>query len=111
MLKVDADAIFMPIRMRVWSKQDLLVPPAEIYLENFKYVDYGYFGKFVSRSSGPLHIYRQHRFVQDEPQLEDAIMDGSTAPLGESVRADMSEQRLRPTQECLRHYDRTRLPS
>ena len=45
-LKVEVDAIFMPIRMRVWFKQDVLVPPAGIYLENFKYVDYGYFGNF-----------------------------------------------------------------
>ena len=37
-LKVEVDAIFMPIRIRVWSKQDVLVPPAGIYLENFEYV-------------------------------------------------------------------------
>ena len=45
-LKVDADAIFMPIRIWDWFKQDVLVPPAEIHLENFKYVDYGCFGIF-----------------------------------------------------------------
>merc|ERR1712194_885192 len=43
-LKVDADAIFVPNRMRVWFKQNELVPPAGIYLENCKYVDWGYFG-------------------------------------------------------------------
>ena len=37
-LKVDADAIFVPNRMRVWFKQNELVPPAGIYLENCKYV-------------------------------------------------------------------------
>ena len=45
-LKVDADAIFMPIRIWDRFKQDVLVPPAGIHLENFKYVDYGYFGIF-----------------------------------------------------------------
>merc|ERR1711878_174084 len=39
-LKLDADAIFIANRMKVWLKQNELVPPAGIYLENCKYVDY-----------------------------------------------------------------------
>merc|ERR1712109_45911 len=41
--KVDADAVFVPSRLAT-KLQSQLVPPGGIYLENCKYVEYGYFG-------------------------------------------------------------------
>jgi len=42
-VKVDADAVFVPSRLSN-KLQSQLVPPSGIYLENCKYVEYGYFG-------------------------------------------------------------------
>ena len=44
-----------------------------VLLGEFQVIDFGYFSNFeVFHASGPFHIHRQHRFVQDEPQLEGA---------------------------------------
>merc|ERR1712151_838244 len=42
-LKVDADAVFVPncLRAKLGAQ---MVPPTGVYLENCKYVEYGYFG-------------------------------------------------------------------
>ena len=42
-VKVDADAVFVPSRLTK-KLESQLVPPSGIYLENCKYVEYGYFG-------------------------------------------------------------------
>merc|ERR1711953_1564648 len=42
-VKVDADAVFIPSRLSK-KLESQLVPPSGIYLENCKYVEYGYFG-------------------------------------------------------------------
>merc|ERR1712238_99829 len=69
-LKVDADAIFVPNRMRVWFKQNELVPPAGIYLENCKYVDYGYFGNLEVFSRQAFDITTDGAFPADRPKEE-----------------------------------------
>jgi len=51
--KVDADAVFVPSRLRTWFRKQR-VPDAGIYLENCKFVDYGYFGN--------LEVYSQAAF-------------------------------------------------
>merc|ERR1739837_45836 len=87
-LKLDADAIFIANRMRVWLKQNELVPPAGIYLENCKYVDYGYFGN--------LEVYSTQAFstlVQNIDSCKQSlnwkvgIKDGKYGPMGEDLFA------------------------
>jgi len=87
-LKVDADAIFVPNRMRVWFKQNELVPPAGIYLENCKYVDYGYFGN--------LEVFSRQAFSTLIDNIDSCkatlnwkvgIKDGKYGPMGEDLFA------------------------
>merc|ERR1712060_481171 len=42
-VKLDADAVMIPSRLKYWLS-DKYVPPEGIYLENCKYVKYGWFG-------------------------------------------------------------------
>merc|ERR1739844_89276 len=87
-MKLDADAIFIANRMRVWLKQNELVPPAGIYLENCKYVDYGYFGN--------LEVYSTQAFstlVQNIDSCKQTlnwkvgVKDGKYGPMGEDLFA------------------------
>merc|ERR1711935_405809 len=87
-LKVDADAIFVPNRMRVWFKQNERVPPAGIYLENCKYVDYGYFGN--------LEVFSRQAFSTLIDNIDSCkstldwkvgIKDGKYGPMGEDLFA------------------------
>jgi len=87
-LKLDADAIFIANRMKVWLKHNELVPPPGIYLENCKYVDYGYFGN--------LEVYSTQAFstlVQNIDSCKKTlnwkvgIKDGKYGPMGEDLFA------------------------
>merc|ERR1712151_824809 len=42
-VKLDADAVMIPSRLKYWLS-DKYVPPGGMYLENCKYVKYGWFG-------------------------------------------------------------------
>jgi len=87
-MKVDADAIFVPSRMRTWLFANRLVPPAGIYLENCKYVDYGYFGN--------LEVYSKQAFttlIQNIDVCKSSInwklgvKNGKYGPMGEDLFA------------------------
>jgi len=87
-LKLDADAIFIANRMKVWLKHNELVPPPGIYLENCKYVDYGYFGN--------LEVYSTQAFstlVQNIDSCKQTlnwkvgVKDGKYGPMGEDLFA------------------------
>ena len=86
--KLDADAIFLPRRMRVWLKQNELVPPAGVYLENCKYVDYGYFGN--------LEVYSREAFTTLIRNIDTCktsinwklgVQNGKWGPMGEDLFA------------------------
>ena len=53
-VKVDVDAVFLPSRLAKML-QSQMVPSNGIYLENCKYVDYGYFGN--------LEVFSQAAFA------------------------------------------------
>jgi len=87
-MKLDADAIFIPSRMRVWLKQNELVPPAGVYLENCKYVDYGYFGN--------LEVYSREAFTTLIRNIDTCktsinwklgVQNGKWGPMGEDLFA------------------------
>merc|ERR1712029_1052177 len=87
-MKLDADAVFIANRMKVWLKQNELVPPAGIYLENCKFVDYGYFGN--------LEVYSTQAFstlVQNIDSCKQTlnwkvgVKDGKYGPMGEDLFA------------------------
>merc|ERR1711994_1238516 len=85
--KVDADAVFIPSRLRDWLGEQL-VPSHGIYLENCKYVDYGYFGN--------LEVYSTQAFstlVQNIDSCKQTlnwkvgVKDGKYGPMGEDLFA------------------------
>jgi len=87
-LKLDADAVFVPNRMRVWLKQNNLVPPSGIYLENCKYVDYGYFGN--------LEVFSRQAFstlisnidtCKQTTNWKLGVKNGKYGPMGEDLFA------------------------
>jgi len=87
--KVDADAVFVPSRLSKML-QSQLVPPSGIYLENCKYVDYGYFGN--------LEVFSRAAFVTLTEKVDDCkadsqinwkvgIKNGKYGPMGEDLFA------------------------
>jgi len=87
--KVDADAVFIPNRLRVWL-QSQRVPEEGIYLENCKFVDYGYFGN--------LEVFSQAAFktlianidmckASAEINWKVGIKNGKYGPMGEDLFA------------------------
>merc|ERR1712161_128555 len=72
---------------QIW-KQNELVPPAGIYLENCKYVDYGYFGN--------LEVFSRQAFSTLIDNIDSCkstldwkvgIKDGKYGPMGEDLFA------------------------
>jgi len=87
--KVDGDAVFIPNRLRSWLSRQL-VPDAGIYLENCKFVDYGYFGN--------LEVFSKAAFVtllanideckaSTEMNWKVGVEDGKYGPMGEDLFA------------------------
>merc|ERR1719411_1811795 len=57
-VKVDIDAIFLPIRLRKYlAKNDFAVTDNGVYLENCKYVNYGFFGSLAVISNNAAATY------------------------------------------------------
>merc|ERR1712207_16718 len=88
-VKVDADAVFVPSRLAK-KLQYQLVPATGIYLENCKFVDYGYFGN--------LEVYSRVAFstllenidackASKEINWKVGIKNGKYGPMGEDLFA------------------------
>merc|ERR1739844_596769 len=95
--KVDADAVFVPSRP---SKilQSQLVPPSGIYLENCKYVDYGYFGNLeVFSQAAFATLVEKIDVCKADSQIDwkVGIKNGKYGPMGEDLFA----------QTCLDSWD------
>jgi len=87
--KVDADAVFIPNRLRTWLSRQL-VPYNGIYLENCKFVEYGYFGN--------LEVFSKAAFVtllanidqcKASPEInwKLGVHEGKFGPMGEDLFA------------------------
>jgi hypothetical protein len=85
--KVDADAVFIPTRLRSWlSKQR--VPEPGIYLENCKYVDYGYFGNLEVFSTAAFSTLLQNiNMCKSSLNWKTGIKNGKYGPMGEDLFA------------------------
>jgi len=88
-VKVDADAVFVPSRLAT-KLQSQLVPPSGIYLENCKYVEYGYFGN--------LEVFSSAAFATLIEKIDDCkadmqinwkvgVKNGKYGPMGEDLFA------------------------
>merc|ERR1719264_950526 len=88
-VKVDADAVFVPSRLST-KLQSQLVPPSGIYLENCKYVEYGYFGN--------LEVFSSAAFATLTDEIDDCkadsqinwsvgVKNGKYGPMGEDLFA------------------------
>jgi len=87
-LKLDADAIFVPNRMRVWLKTNELVPPAGIYLENCKNVDYGYFGNLEVFSREAFStLIKNIDTCKQSLNWKVGVKNGKYGPMGEDLFA------------------------
>jgi len=95
-VKVDADAVFVPSRLEK-KLQYQLVPASGIYLENCKFVDYGYFGN--------LEVYSRVAFssllenidackASREINWKVGIKDGKYGPMGEDLFAQACLDKL-----------------
>jgi len=87
--KVDADAVFIPSRLSK-KLESQLVPPSGIYLENCKYVEYGYFGN--------LEVFSNAAFATLIANIDDCkadsqinwkvgVKNGKYGPMGEDLFA------------------------
>jgi len=93
-MKVDADAIFIANRMKVWLKQNELVPPAGIYLENCKYVDYGYFGNLEVYSTQAFSTLVQNiDSCKQTLKWKVGVKDGKYGPMGEDLSSAFDVRR------------------
>jgi len=88
-VKVDADAVFVPSRLTK-KLESQLVPPSGIYLENCKYVEYGYFGN--------LEVFSNAAFATLIEKIDDCkadmqinwkvgVKNGKYGPMGEDLFA------------------------
>merc|ERR1740122_657860 len=85
--KVDADAVFVPSRLAP-KLQSQLVPPGGIYLENCKYVEYGYFGNlevFSNQARQTLTSSLEHCY--DTLPWKVGVHQGKYGPMGEDMFA------------------------
>merc|ERR1719270_964549 len=85
--KVDGDAVFIPTRLRSWlSKQ--MVPAPGIYLENCKFVDYGYFGNLEVFSTAAFRTLLQNiNTCKSSLNWKVGVKDGKYGPMGEDLFA------------------------
>jgi hypothetical protein len=88
-VKVDPDAVFVPSRL-VKKLQGQKVSANGVYLENCKYVDYGYFGN--------LEVYSHQAFATLLPNIDACkkeikwkvgIKNGKYGPMGEDLFAQI----------------------
>merc|ERR1712045_629120 len=87
--KVDADAVFIPNRLRSWLGEQL-VPTNGIYLENCKYVDYGYFGNLeVFSKAAFTTLLANIDLCKASPEInwKVGIKNGKYGPMGEDLFA------------------------
>jgi hypothetical protein len=87
--KVDADAVFIPDRLRSWLGGQL-VPSNGIYLENCKYVDYGYFGNLeVFSKAAFTTLVANIDMCKASPEInwKVGIKNGKYGPMGEDLFA------------------------
>jgi len=87
--KVDGDAVFIPNRLRSWLSSQL-VPDAGIYLENCKFVDYGYFGNLeVFSKAAFMTLLASIDECKASPEInwKLGIKNGKYGPMGEDLFA------------------------
>merc|ERR1712241_1509328 len=85
----DVDAVFLPSRLAKML-QSQMVPSNGIYLENCKYVDYGYFGNLEVFSQAAFATLLQNIDtcnVSPELNWEVGIKNGKYGPMGEDLFA------------------------
>jgi len=88
-VKVDADAVFIPNRLRSWLGGQL-VPHDGIYLENCKYVDYGYFGNLEVFSKAAFTTLLANIDLckaSTEINWKVGVKNGKYGPMGEDLFA------------------------
>merc|ERR1712209_176919 len=111
-VKVDADAVFVPSRLTK-KLESQLVPPSGIYLENCKYVEYGYFGN--------LEVFSNAAFATLIEKIDDCkadmqinwkvgIKNGKYGPMGEDLFAGLLGQVRCPLCRGFRHHHRRGVP-
>jgi len=87
--KVDVDAVFIPNRLRSWLGGQM-VPSNGIYLENCKYVDYGYFGNLEVFSKAAFTTLLANIDLcksSTEINWKVGIKNGKYGPMGEDLFA------------------------
>merc|ERR550532_3587243 len=87
--KVDADAVFIPNRLRTWLSHQL-VPENGIYLENCKFVEYGYFGNLeVFSKAAYMTLLANIDQCKASPEInwKLGVHDGKYGPMGEDLFA------------------------
>jgi len=85
--KVDADAVFVPNRLRKMLSGQR-VPDAGVYLENCKYVDYGYFGNLEVFSQVAFQTLLQNiDHCKASLNWKTGIKNGKYGPMGEDLFA------------------------
>jgi len=88
-VKVDVDAVFLPSRLAKML-QSQMVPSNGIYLENCKYVDYGYFGNLEVFSQAAFATLLQNIDtcnVSPEINWKVGVKNGKYGPMGEDLFA------------------------
>merc|ERR1711994_1029694 len=88
-MKVDADAVFIPNRLRPWLSGQL-VPDSGIYLENCKFVEYGYFGNLeVFSKAAFLTLLASIDECKASPEInwKLGVHEGKYGPMGEDLFA------------------------
>merc|ERR1712217_62423 len=91
-IKVDADAVFMPQRLVQNKLSTQLVPEAGLYYENCKFVDYGYFGNLEVFSKVAWQtLLNNADTCYDDPEInwKVGIKNGTYGPMGEDLFAQM----------------------
>jgi len=87
--KVDADAVFVPSRLVRWL-QGQRVPETGIYLENCKFVKYGYFGNLEVFSKAAFNtLLANMDACKADPQInwKVGVEGGKYGPMGEDLFA------------------------
>jgi len=92
--KVDIDAVFVPSRLTK-KLQNQLVPANGIYLENCKFVDYGYFGNLEVFSRAAFATLLQNiDSCKATLNWKVGIKDGKFGPMGEDLFAQTCLDKL-----------------
>jgi len=85
--KVDGDAVFIPNRLKRWVAGQM-VPDRGIYLENCKYVQYGYFGNLEVFSKAAWQTLMENiDMCKSSLDWKVGVQDGKYGPMGEDLFA------------------------